>query len=176
MNTSWTECWSHFKSPLRVVVQILLRSRETLWKSYQRQKQKLHEVNCLAARWKVELERQRKENRGLRQQVRRLETEKQIIQAQATIRLPDDPPVNQHGYGSRMASLAVNLARAVGLRGSETVLKIMFEWLEVEQQIPHWTTIRSWLQRLGVAALNEPVEQADDWVWLVDHSNQIGPE
>lgn len=30
--------------------------------------------------------------------------------------------------------------------------------------------------RLGVAAVEEPVEQADDWIWMVDHSNQIGPE
>lgn len=30
--------------------------------------------------------------------------------------------------------------------------------------------------RLGIAELEKPVERADDWVWLVDHSNQIGPE
>jgi hypothetical protein len=27
-----------------------------------------------------------------------------------------------------------------------------------------------------VAAIEEPLERADDWVWLVDHSNQIGVE
>ena len=30
--------------------------------------------------------------------------------------------------------------------------------------------------RLGVAALEASVEEADDWVWMVDHSNQIGQE
>jgi len=32
------------------------------------------------------------------------------------------------------------------------------------------------MMRLGVAALETPVEQADDWIWMADHSNQIGQE
>lgn len=32
------------------------------------------------------------------------------------------------------------------------------------------------MMRLGVQALTEPAEKADDWIWLVDHSNQIGQE
>ena len=30
--------------------------------------------------------------------------------------------------------------------------------------------------RVGVAAIEDPVEQADDWIWMADHSNQIGTE
>ena len=47
---------------------------------------------------------------------------------------------------------------------------------DVEQPLPDWTTIPTWLMRLGVAVLEEPLEDADDRVWMVDHSNQIGPE
>ena len=75
-----------------------------------------------------------------------------------------------------MVSLAVNLARTVGFRGAERSLEIVFDWLGIQQQVPSFVTIRSWVQRVGLAALNEPVERADDWVWMVDHSNQIGPE
>jgi hypothetical protein len=90
--------------------------------------------------------------------------------------LPDDPPVGSHGYGPRKICLAVNLARAVGLRGAERVLGIVFDWLEVEETVPDWTSIRGWMQRLGVDALNRPMEKADDWIWMADHSNQIGQE
>jgi hypothetical protein len=31
-----------------------------------------------------------------------------------------------------------------------------------------------WLMRLGLGQLRQPVVQADDWVWLVDHSVQLG--
>lgn len=176
VGTSWTRSWSKFKSPLRVVIQNLLRCRERLGRKYQEQKEKLDEAKRLLDRQETELERQREEILELKRQVRRLETEKQIIQARTTIRLPDDPPLKGHGYGPRMISLAVNLAQVVGFRGTVRALEIMFEWLGVQHRIPHWTAIRSWLQRVGLAALQEPVEQADDWVWIVDHSNQIGAE
>lgn len=42
--------------------------------------------------------------------------------------------------------------------------------------VPHFTTVRSWLLRLGYHHLNRPKEKGDDWVWIVDHSNQIGQE
>ena len=97
-------------------------------------------------------------------------------QATARCRLPADPPLKGHKFGRRLIRLAVNLARVVGLRPAERVLKIVWEWLGVKQQLPDWTTIRMWLLRVGVAALREPIEPADDWVWMADHSNQIGPE
>lgn len=176
MRTSWTGSWSDFKSPLRVVVRFLLRSRETKANKCRDLKQKLDETQRLLARQEAELERQREEMRELKRQTQRLETEKRI-QAQATsLRLPDDPPIGTHGYGARMVSLAVNLARTVGLRGTQRSLEIVFDWLGIQQKVPHFTTVRNWLQRVGVAALKEPIEQADDWVWMADHSNQIGPE
>ena len=79
-----------------------------------------------------------------------------------------------HGYGPKLISLCVNVARRVGLRATEGVLQILFGWLGIAVSIPDWTTIRTWMQRLGVAAIEAPLERADDWVWLADHSNQIG--
>ena len=42
--------------------------------------------------------------------------------------------------------------------------------------VPHFTTVRLWLLRLGHYNLTRPKEQGDDWVWIIDHSNQIGQE
>jgi hypothetical protein len=42
--------------------------------------------------------------------------------------------------------------------------------------VPHFTTVRLWLLRLGHYNLSRPKEQGDDWVWIIDHSNQIGQE
>ena len=42
--------------------------------------------------------------------------------------------------------------------------------------VPSWDSMRSWACRVGIAQLREPVEKADDWIWLSDHSNQIGSE
>ena len=40
--------------------------------------------------------------------------------------------------------------------------------------MPGHTTIRSWILRLGLYALTRPLDRSQPWVWLVDHSIQIG--
>jgi hypothetical protein len=42
--------------------------------------------------------------------------------------------------------------------------------------VPHWTTTRMWLMRLGLAQLGQEVVKAPDWVWFIDHSMQLGRE
>jgi hypothetical protein len=92
------------------------------------------------------------------------------------VTLPSDPPVGTHGYGARMISLAIDLARDVGLRGAARSIKKFIAWLGVEQRTPDFSSIRTWMQRFGIAQMERPMERADDWVWMADHSNQIGPE
>ena len=68
------------------------------------------------------------------------------------------------------------LTGAVSLQGASRVLQVVFTCLGWPGKVPHWTTGRLWLQRLGHARLFEPLEQADDWAWLIDHSVQIGQD
>jgi hypothetical protein len=120
------------------------------------------------------LQREREAHRQSRDAARRA-ADAARAQAQ-TLRWPEDPPLGRHGYGPKMMALCVNVAWRVGLRAAESVLHLVFEWLGVQAEVPDWTTIRTWMQRLGVATIEEPLEPASDGVWLVDHSNQIGPE
>lgn len=64
----------------------------------------------------------------------------------------------------------------VSLRGGERVMTLFAGVCGLSIGIPHWTTGRMWLLRLGHALLTMPLEHADDWAWLVDHSVQIGQE
>jgi hypothetical protein len=69
--------------------------------------------------------------------------------------------------------------RGMSLRGTCSALDWMHE-MDVtwgfDFPVPHWTTVRMWLLRLAYHKLHRPKEQALDWVWIVDHSNQIGQE
>lgn len=56
------------------------------------------------------------------------------------------------------------------------MLSVVAEAFGLPLEIPHWTTGRLWLMRLGHAMLTLPLEQADDWLWLMDHTVQIGQE
>ena len=38
----------------------------------------------------------------------------------------------------------------------------------------HWSTIRMWILRVGLASLTRPLTVSKDWVWFIDHSVQIG--
>lgn len=172
MATLWQKSWKDYRSPLRVVVRSLLRSRDGRRRKCDELRIKLREAERRVAQREEDGKRQSQEIRRLRERVRHLEAEKQ----QTTCRLPPDRPIGSHGYGARMVCLAVELAKTVGLRPASRVLEIMFDWLDVEQKVPCPTAIRNWLQRLGVATIKEPIKEAGDWIWMVDHSNQIGPE
>jgi hypothetical protein len=67
----------------------------------------------------------------------------------------------------------------ISLRGTCSALGWMREmpvnW-GFDFPVPHFTTVRFWLLRLAYHKLHRPKEQADDWVWITDHSNQIGQE
>lgn len=164
-----------YKSPWRVVAGFLHRSRETQkrraqwWQSRcQQQEQQVAEAKAAEAAALAEAAK-------LRERLRQAEAEVERLKSQP-VRLPSDPPLPKHQYGARIISLCVNLARKVGLRATPVVLRIVWNWLGVKAKVPHWTTVRGWLQRVGLALLEEPVERADDWIVMADHSNQIGAD
>ncbi len=90
--------------------------------------------------------------------------------------LAEEAP-GSHGYGVGVICLFVRLIMSgVSLRGVPRVLALMTNAFGLAIDIPDWTTGRLWLMRLGHGMLTMPLEQGDDWVWLIDHSMQIGQE
>jgi hypothetical protein len=171
---SWTEFRVRVKSRCSAWARELWLGRKKFAEKCRRLKRERAELQDRVRELEAEAQRERNANRQLREQVRRVESESRS--RVESPRLPDDPPLAAHRYGPKMMSLCVNVARRVGLRATEAVLRIVFEWLGIPAAVPDWTTIRVWMQRLGVAVIEEPLERADDCVWLADHSNQIGPE
>ena len=164
-----------FKSPLKVIAACLLRSRET---QAQRAADKTVAINELKHVIEQQTRTITNAQQALAAEQRRtaqLTIENQRLRAQPPV-LPHDPPLPHHQFGPQLIALCVNLARTIGLRASIVALRIMFDWLRVDEPLPAWTTVRLWLMRAGVAALEEPVESCDDMIWLADHSNQIGTD
>jgi hypothetical protein len=175
LDVSWAKVRAEFKSPLRVVARSLWKSRETNVRKRRTWKRRCQDLQGKLTELQATFRSLMEENRAWKQHAECLE-EKMRRRAQMPCRLPDDPPLKGHRFGPRMIALAVNLVRRVGLRAAEHVLQLVFEWLGIQQSIPAWTTIRTWLLRMGVAVLQEPIERAEDWTWMADHSNQIGQE
>jgi hypothetical protein len=64
----------------------------------------------------------------------------------------------------------------VSLRAASRVLGLIAEASGLLGGIPHWTTGRMWLLRVGHAVLTFSKKKAADWAWMIDHSVQIGQE
>jgi hypothetical protein len=64
----------------------------------------------------------------------------------------------------------------IPLRAASRVLEFIAQSLGLPFSAPDWTTGRTWLLRFGLAQLLATKAPGDDWVWLIDHSVQIGTE
>jgi hypothetical protein len=87
-----------------------------------------------------------------------------------------DTPVAKHHYslGQIAGALSLLLDCRGSLRGAALATGLLNRLLGGEPEVPSPTSVRSWLLRVGLHQLQRPLEQADDWVWIVDHTVQIG--
>ncbi len=60
------------------------------------------------------------------------------------------------------------------MRAVSRVFAILYHKLNARTVLPEASSVRWWLQRLGLYALREPLPRGGDWVLLIDHSVQIG--
>jgi hypothetical protein len=68
------------------------------------------------------------------------------------------------------------LEARTSMAAASAVLAVICPDQSAAGEIPHPTTGRGWLLRLGLYKLQQAIEPADDWVWLADHVVQIGTE
>jgi hypothetical protein len=171
----WTIEGHEYKSPVRVLIARFWQGREKKAELLKETQEELRRCEAVIEKLEAKQRELESRNRQLGQRVPELEAN---IQARASqpFQLPPDPSLPHHHYGARMISLSVNLSRVIGFHASEAVLNLFFSWLGCTVSVPHWTTIRGWLQRVGVAALDAPVEKADDWILMADHSIQLGTD
>jgi hypothetical protein len=60
------------------------------------------------------------------------------------------------------------------MRGAIRTFELVCQAFTLDWPVPHWTTLRGWILRIGLAELRRPLVSAEDWAWLIDHSIQIG--
>ncbi len=162
-----------YKSSLWALCASFYRSRERL-------RDRIDELKREKSEARQDHQRVRDENRSLTKSLQR--AEKQLAeyrrlaakQQALPFQLPDDPPLKGHQFGPRTMALCCALASLIGFRSTERVLRLISHWLQVELDVPSHDTIRLWTCRNGVAILQESVQFAPDWIWLIDHSVQLG--
>jgi hypothetical protein len=83
---------------------------------------------------------------------------------------------HKYSLGHIMIFITLVLTAATSFRCTSRVFEIMMTSLELPLLTPSWYSGRLWLLRVGYYKLTRQKEKANDWVWIVDHTVQIGAD
>jgi hypothetical protein len=86
------------------------------------------------------------------------------------------PPVPGHTYSEGVVQLFWQMVMdaACSFRAASAVLRLLEKAWPALRRAPVANTGQNWLLRMGLHELTRPKEAAEDWVWIVDHTIQIG--
>jgi hypothetical protein len=89
----------------------------------------------------------------------------------------DVTPVAGHQFGAGLIALFVDLVlkAATSQRAAAAVLELVAPYVPGVPRVPCANAGRLWLMRLGLFELLRKKEAAKDWVWIMDHTVQLGP-
>lgn len=86
-------------------------------------------------------------------------------------------PIPRHQYSAGHINLFITLLLTMtGLRCASRIIDIVKSFFQIEINIPSWYAGRLWLLKLGYYKLTRIKEHADDWIWIIDHSIQLGAD
>jgi hypothetical protein len=86
------------------------------------------------------------------------------------------PPPRGGQYSCSLVCTFVDLylQTSASLRGAASAFAVFVRHFHLELPVPSFTTIRAWVLRLGCYALLRPLPQNVPWLWIIDHTIQIG--
>jgi hypothetical protein len=91
---------------------------------------------------------------------------------------PDDLEVRiarqQFPLGVVAGSLALVVRAAMRLQRVGAVLAMHWKWCGLDVPAASYWSVRLWLLRTGLHQLLRPKVRADDWMWIADHTMQLG--
>jgi hypothetical protein len=88
------------------------------------------------------------------------------------------PPPRGGQYSCSLVSFFVDLflKTSASLRGAAAAFAVFVSHFPIDLSVPSFTTIRAWVLRLGCYALVRPLPQDAPWLWIIDHTIQVGAQ
>jgi hypothetical protein len=86
------------------------------------------------------------------------------------------PPARGGRYSCSLISCFVDLFlhTSASLRCATSALAVFVRRFQLDWPVPAFSTLRAWVLRLGCYALLRPLPQQVSWLWIIDHTIQIG--
>lgn len=181
-----------YKSPLRKLVKFFEQSRDQWKNKYLKKKAEVkalkNRVNYLERtkmEWKQKAQ-QLKANLKQKEVKKNLtktnlkKSKKKVMERSSVTIKPKEfemiPFHHQYSVGQIMLFISFVLNAASSLRGATRNLKVINQFWGGNVNVPSWHSARLWLLRLGYYKLTRPKTLTNDWVWIVDHTVQMGAE
>ena len=173
------------KMPVSRQIRYLRGSRDN-WKQNSAKKQQkirqyeqtIRSLKISRDNWKMrakEAEKKVKELEG--QQEKQEEKKSQISESnRSQILIENMTSVRGHHYNLETIQVCVKQVLEAGnsYRGVSQTMKIFAENFNIES--PHYSSIREWLERIGLYELNREKQQLQDWIYVVDLTLELGQE
>jgi hypothetical protein len=149
---------------LKSRIRFLEKSRERWRQKAREMEQKLTEAEARERELKEKLEAVKEEGNG------------EATEADGPAEFAVIPRGHQYSVGQVKMFADLVLSDGSSLRCAERAIERMMTSLQLTMSVPSWYAGRLWILRLGYYKLTRPKERGDDWVWIVDHTVQIGAE
>jgi len=181
-----------YKSPMQKLVKFFEQSRDQ-WKAkcleakalVRQLKNKVNQLETSRTLWKnkvvalkAELAERDKKEHDLQVQLEELKKkEAALIKSQSKVEIESfntTPSRHTYSLGYIMLFLEFVLKGSVSLRGASRCLEIINSFFQLLGPTPSYYSGRMWLIRLGYYKLTRAKEHALDWIWIIDHTIQIG--
>lgn len=96
------------------------------------------------------------------------------LQAELVDAFDEFVPHHSHSVGQILLFLRFTLQSVIGFRGAASVLQIFSPLFPRDEPAVSPNGGQMWLLRMGLFELSRLKELADDWIWIIDHTIQVG--
>lgn len=166
MSVSSANSLNQFKSPLRSLSRAFFSSRQ-LWKA------RAKRLQAELQRTRTRLQCVQRDQARLQNLNQKLSRQLELQTTQAANPLPTWKNLAGHQYSAEMICLCCQLSLLIGFRAVPKVIETFANMFDLQIEVPSRDAVRNWCCRNGVAILQE-ASYAEDWVWMIDHSVQLG--
>jgi hypothetical protein len=84
-------------------------------------------------------------------------------------------PLPRHSFPRVVVQYALQLVRSgASLRAAAKILSWLVPALGLGTRTPCYQAVRHWLLQVGLHELQRERSRGNDWVWLIDHTQQLG--
>lgn len=88
-----------------------------------------------------------------------------------------DEKISRHKYSAGHINMFIAMIlTSAGLSCTSRIMDVVKSFFQLKITIPSWYAGRLWLLKLGYYKLTRTKEYAEDWIWIVDHSIQLGAD